>query len=122
MEIYGEHEIPASRVMVWAALNDARTLQGCISGCQSLVRDSDTELTAHMQVKLGPVKAKFSTLIRLSDLQPPHRYTINAEGKGGPAGFAKGSADVTLEERGAATVLRYVVNLTVGGERPREAL
>ena len=116
MEIKGEHQIPAHRAAVWDALNDAQTLQACIPGCLSLEKVSDTELTAHMQAKVGPVKAKFSTVIRLSDLRPPNGYTISGEGKGGPAGFAKGSAEVVLEECGEHTVLRYVANLQVGGK------
>ena len=69
-----------------------------------------------MLAKIGPVKAKFDSHIELSNLEPPASYTISGEGRGGPAGFGKGSADVTLEAQGEQTVLRYVATLQVGGK------
>jgi hypothetical protein len=42
--------------------------------------------------------------------------TISGEGKGGPAGFAKGGADVRLETDGDATILHYDVEAKVGGK------
>lgn len=116
MDINGEVRIPAARDRVWRALNDAQVLKECIPGCQSLERQSDTELTAKMESKIGPVKAKFETHIALSNLNPPQSYTISGEGKGGAAGFGKGSADVTLEPDGEETMLRYTAGLQVGGK------
>ncbi|MBT5414251.1 MAG: carbon monoxide dehydrogenase, partial [Rhodospirillaceae bacterium] len=43
-------------------------------------------------------------------------YRISGEGQGGVAGFAKGGANVRLEEDGAATVLHYEVQANVGGK------
>ncbi|MDX1433907.1 MAG: carbon monoxide dehydrogenase subunit G [Gammaproteobacteria bacterium] len=117
MDISGEFQIPASREHVWQALNDPDVLKQCIPGCESIERESDTELTARMKAKIGPVKATFSSRIVLSDLNPPESYTISGKGKGGPAGFGKGSAQVRLEETGAEeTTLRYTASLQVGGK------
>ncbi len=52
----------------------------------------------------------------LSDLNPPESYTISGVGKGGSAGFAKGGARVSLVEDGGATVMRYEVQVDVGGK------
>ena len=53
----------------------------------------------------------------LKNLNPPRSYTIEGEGKGGIAGFAKGGADVSLAEDGAeATILKYAVKADVGGK------
>ena len=116
MDISGEFDIPASRQQVWKALNDPDILAQCIPGCESIERVSDTELTANMRAKIGPVKARFVSGIVLSNLNPPESYTISGEGKGGPAGFGKGSADVTLDENGGGTTLRYTASLQVGGK------
>ena len=43
-------------------------------------------------------------------------YTISGEGKGGAAGFAKGSASVTLGDNGDGTLLTYDVRAHVGGK------
>jgi uncharacterized protein len=77
---------------------------------------SDTEFTAKVTAKVGPVRANFAGKVTLSDLDPPVGYTISGEGTGGVAGFARGSAKVALEEDGAETVLRYGVQAQVGGK------
>ena len=116
MDITGEFDIPASRQHVWDSLNDPDVLAQCIPGCESVERISDTEFLAKMKTKIGPVRARFESQIMLSNLNPPQSYTISGEGKGGPAGFGKGSADVTLSEHDALTKLSYTATLHVGGK------
>ena len=116
MEMHGELRIPAPRAEVWAKLNDAETLKNCIPGCETVEKVSDTEFTAKVVARVGPVKASFSGKVTLTDLNPPAGYTITGEGTGGVAGFAKGSAKVALDDAGAETVLRYGVNAQVGGK------
>lgn len=116
MEMTGSERIAAPRERVYAALNDPEVLQAAIPGCEAIEKTSDTEMTATVVTKVGPVKAKFQGAVTLSDLDPPNGYTISGEGKGGPAGFAKGGARVRLEQDGAATVLHYQVKADVGGK------
>lgn len=116
MDLSGEYRIAAPRDKVWAALNDVDVLRQCIPGCQDLDKTSDTEMSATVVAKIGPVKATFKGDVTLENLNPPASYTITGEGKGGVAGFAKGSADVTLAEDGAETVLTYAVKAQVGGK------
>lgn len=116
MDITGEFTIPAPRERVFAALNDPEVLRRCIPGCEALERTSETTFDAKMAAKIGPVKAKFDTAIELSDVNPPESYVISGQGKGGPAGFGKGQAQVTLEAQGESTVLRYDAALQVGGK------
>ena len=112
----GEYTIPARRERVWAALNDPEILKQAIPGCDELIKHSDTELEAKVTAKVGPVKAKFSGNVRLENIQAPASYSIVGEGKGGAAGFAKGGADVALEEAGEETILRYTAKAEVGGK------
>lgn len=116
MEMSGEYRIEASRQKVWDALNDPEILKQAIPGCEEINRLSDTEMTAKVVAKVGPVKASFTGEVTLSDLDPPNSYRISGEGKGGAAGFAKGGANVHLESDGDATVLKYDVDATVGGK------
>jgi carbon monoxide dehydrogenase subunit G len=116
MEMSGENRIPASQEKVWAALNDPAVLKASIPGCQALEKTSDTEMTATVQAKVGPVKATFNGHVTLSNIDPPNGYTITGEGKGGVAGFAKGGADVKLTPDGNGTILAYKVNAQVGGK------
>ncbi len=116
MDMKGEHRIEAPRQQVWDALNDPEILKQSIPGCEEIVKTSDTEMTAKVTAKVGPVKAKFQGAVTLSDMNPPESYTISGEGKGGAAGFAKGGAKVALAEDGDATILTYEVNANVGGK------
>ncbi len=116
MELKGEYRIPAPRETVWKALNDPDVLRQCIPGCQELEQTADDEFAAKVRAKVGPVNATFSGSVKLSDLDPPKGYTISGEGKGGAAGFAKGSAKVALDEQGDETVLSYTADAQVGGK------
>ena len=116
MDMKGEYRIEAPRQTVWEALNDPEILKQAIPGCEEIVKSSDTEMTAKVTAKVGPVKAKFQGNVTLSDINPPESYTISGEGKGGAAGFAKGGAKVNLAEDGDATVLNYEVHANVGGK------
>jgi carbon monoxide dehydrogenase subunit G len=115
--IEGSERIEAPIGKVWQGLNDPEILRACIPGCQSLEKKSDSEMAATVVLKIGPIKATFGGEVTLSNLKPPHSYTISGEGKGGIAGFAKGGADVTLAEDGPdATVLTYAAKADVGGK------
>ena len=116
MEMSGEYRIAAPRDQVWAALNDPEILKSSIPGCQELEKRSDTELSAKVVTKIGPVKATFKGEVTLSNIDAPAGYTISGEGKGGVAGFAKGGADVSLIEDGEGTILRYTAKARVGGK------
>jgi carbon monoxide dehydrogenase subunit G len=115
--IEGEERISAPLEKVWAALNDAAVLKESIPGCQSLEKKSDTDLAATVVLKIGPIKATFNGEVTLKNLNPPHSYTIQGEGKGGIAGFAKGGADVKLTADGPdTTILNYEAKADVGGK------
>ncbi len=116
MEMTGEYKIPAPRSKVWEALNDPETLAKCIPGCQELNKDSDTELSATVKSKVGPVSATFTGKVTISDIDPPNGYRISGEGSGGVAGFAKGGAEVKLADDGEDTILTYVADAQVGGK------
>lgn len=116
MDMTGEYRIAAPRERVWQALNDPDVLKRCIPGCEAIEKVSPTELTAKVTARVGPVKASFTGAVTLSDLDPPRGYRITGEGKGGAAGFAKGGAEVKLEEDGGVTILRYTASASVGGK------
>jgi uncharacterized protein len=116
VEQTGEYRIAAPRERVWAALNDAAVLARCIEGCQSMERVGDDLFEAAVKAKVGPVSALFNAELRLEDVRAPAGYTLNAQVKGGAAGFARGTARVELDEAGVDTILRYTVVANVGGK------
>ncbi len=116
MEMISEQLIEMSRGTVWAALNDTTILQQAMPGCESFDATGENIFEARLVTKIGPVKAKFRFDVELSDLDPPNGYTISGAGQGGAAGFAKGSATVSLTEQNGATLLAYNVQANVGGK------
>jgi len=116
MEMTGEQLIHASQAETWAALNDPEVLKACVPGCESIERASDTEYAVQMTARVGPVSAKFKGKLNLSNMNPPHSYSIAFEGQGGVAGFAKGGADVSISPEGHMTKLAYKVKANVGGK------
>ena len=116
MDFSGEYTIPSTKQKVWDALNDPEVLKQCIDGCEELKKDSDSEFSARVTAKVGPVRAKFSGKVTLSDIDPPNGYKISGEGQGGVAGFAKGGAVVKLEDSDGGTKLTYSAEAEVGGK------
>lgn len=116
MNMTGEYRIAAPRQAVWDALNDPDILKRCIPGCEEFVKTSDTTYEAKVTTRIGPVKTTFTGAVTLTDIDPPNSYRMNGEGKGGPAGFARGGAKVTLTEDGEGTLLSYEVEAKVGGK------
>src|SRR5438874_12909924 len=116
MTMNGQVQLPASREVVWAKLNDPEVLKSCIPGSEQFEKTSESEFQAVATVKVGPVKARWKGKVRLSDLDPPNGYRISGEGEGGVAGFAKGGATVSLADQDGGTLLTYDVQAQIGGK------
>ncbi|MCH7743573.1 MAG: carbon monoxide dehydrogenase subunit G [Proteobacteria bacterium] len=117
MELSQRIEIPLGAKQVWRSLNDPVILKQCLPGCELFEAISDTEFNVTIMAKVGPVKARFKGEIKLTDINPPISYTLSGIGKGGVAGFVKGSATVHLEEMGSSvTLMTYSVKANVGGK------
>ncbi len=116
MKMNGEFRVPTDRETVWRALNDPEVLKECLPGCQEIEKTSDTEMSATLVIKVGPVKATFKGGVTLSDIDPPNGYTLSGQGQGGTAGFASGEAKVRLVEEDGATLLQYECDAKVGGK------
>lgn len=116
MEQSGEYVVHADRETVWQALNDPDVLARCIDGCQAMRKLNDEHFQAKVKARVGPVSAAFDLDLQLADVEPPQSYRIEGKVKGGPAGFGKGAATVSLQEEGASTRLTYDVNASVGGK------
>lgn len=116
MEMTGEQLIPLTQAETWRALNDTAVLKDCIPGCETIEQISDTEYQLTMIAKVGPVSAKFKGKMTLSDVDPPHAYTLVFEGQGDVAGFARGQANVQLVPEVEGTRLGYAVKAMIGGK------
>lgn len=117
MEFSGEYRLPVGQQRVWEALNDPVLLQTSIVGCKQLDKLSDTEFSAVVTSKVGPISVTFRGAVELSDLDAPHGYTLTGRGQGGAAGFARMTARISLEKTGDdETLLRYTAEAEIGGK------
>ena len=116
MQLISHRTVPASVEATWAALNDPETLKACIPGCESVERTSDHEFKLAMTARVGPVSAKFTGRIALSDVVPPSSYRMAFDGQGGAAGFARGEAKVALVAENGGTRIDYSATAQVGGK------
>jgi uncharacterized protein len=122
MEMQASRTLAISQQQAWEALNDPEVLKLCIPGCDKVEATGDNQYAVGMALKIGPVSAKFTGKITLSDIVPPESYTIAFDGSGGVAGFGKGNAQVKLvplpgDAAGQASCeLHYTVHATVGGK------
>src|SRR3546814_14444110 len=89
MKMSGEQRIAAARDKVWQALNDPDVLRRCIPGCQSLTKESDTRMVATVEIKIGPIGARFNGAVELADINAPDSYTLIMEGQAGTVGLVK---------------------------------
>jgi carbon monoxide dehydrogenase subunit G len=117
MDLTGEITLDAPRRSVWDALNDPGVLAACIPGCESVEVVSPTEKTARVMIKVGPVRARFSGRILLSDIVDAESCSMSFDGSGGAAGMARGKSEVQLfDEADQRTRLRYTVQASVAGK------
>ncbi|MGL4320426.1 MAG: CoxG family protein [Paracoccaceae bacterium] len=117
MDLSDSRDIKASPADVWAAILNPDVLKACVPGCESMTGSVADGFEAVVVQKVGPVSARFTGVVQISDIVEGRSLKISGEGKGGPAGFAKGGADVTLEPiEGGGTRLTYDVKANVGGK------
>jgi carbon monoxide dehydrogenase subunit G len=114
MKLNGEFIFNAPRDKVWAILNDPKTLQKHMPGCENLEETGTDEFKATLKVGVAAIKGTYTANLRITDKAPPERYTLHVDGQGGP-GFAKGSGTVVLSENGGGTKLVYDGDLQFGG-------
>jgi carbon monoxide dehydrogenase subunit G len=114
MKIEGTQDIPAPQDKVWAAFLDPNTLAKAIPGCEGLEEIGPGEYKAVMKVGVAAIKGTFEGRVKLMDQEPPNRYRMAVEGKGGP-GFVRGEAKMALSAIDGGTRVTYDADVQVGG-------
>lgn len=116
MKIAGRKTVAAPRQKVWDAVTNPDVLARCIPGCESMAETAPDTYSAVVAVGIGPVSARFRGTVSLEDKQEPAQCRLVGSGAGGAAGFAKGTALVTLEEADGRTTVVYDVDVETGGK------
>jgi carbon monoxide dehydrogenase subunit G len=116
MELQGSVILPAGSEPVWLALNNPNVLRLCIPGCEEVRQISPEEMHARVMLRLGPVRANFVGKVLMTDVRPLQGCTLNFEGSGGSAGFARGSSAIVLTAVPEGTRLDYTAQASVAGK------
>lgn len=107
--------IPSTQHQTWDALMDPEVLQKCLPGCIKLERQSPTEYALSMRANVGGLQAQYEGEILLSELKPPHSFSLAFEGKSQTSSLAIGTAQITLSPKDDGTRLAYTVAAMAGG-------
>jgi len=117
MELTGSYDLHGTKSAVWEALHSPDCLRRIIPGCIEISRSGDTAYSAKIITRVGPLKVNFTGEVNYTDLKPIDSFRIDGNGKGGPAGFAKGAVDIDLESRDVGmTRLTYRAQTSLGGK------
>ena len=116
MDMQGQRVLHVTQAQAWDALNDPSILKSCIPGCDKFELTEANVYNVGVAIKIGPVSAKFTGKVTLSDIQAPNSYSLNFEAQGGVAGFGKGESKVSLHPHAEGCELQYTVHSTVGGK------
>ena len=117
MKLAEQRHIAADPAVAWAAMLNREVLRQCVPGCERLTGSVGQGFEPVVVQKVGPVKARFSGKVTLSDIEEGRSLRIEGEGQGGVAGYAKGGANVAMVPAdGGGTTLTYDVDANVGGK------
>lgn len=100
---------------VWTTLLDPASLRAVIPGCESLETTGDHAYRVVARIGVGPVRGRFTTDARFTDLVEPRSLTLRIEASG-PLGSSKGAGNVRLESEGEGTRVHYDYGVDLSGK------
>jgi len=113
MNLTGRYPFAAPPELVWETICDPAALKACIPQCHDIQQTSPTQWVGQAKVKVGPLGANFEGHITLSNMNPPHSYTLAITAKSW-IGTSQGQADVLLTPENGGTTLSYTAKVSVG--------
>jgi uncharacterized protein len=114
MELNGYEEFSYKRIKVWEALHDPEVLKKVIPGCESMEIGDNGEYLLTLSLGVAAIKGRYEGKASLINHDPPHYYTLQAEGSGNP-GFVNINMDCYLDEKEDSCTMRWECNVIVGG-------
>ena len=115
MHLDGDHTFNAPLQSVWDTLLNPDVIAACMPGKEKFEQIGPDYFEAAMRLKVGPISGSATGRVRLADQEPPHRYRMVVEGRGG-IGNATGSGVLNLREEGGKTIVTYDGNVQVTGK------
>ena len=116
MDGNGSLKLDANKEKSWDVLLDPDVLERCIMGCEKLELVDENTYHADLSVGIAAVKGQYTSVIKITNIEKPDRYTLIVQGEGGP-GNVEATANIELtEENEQTTVLSYSYEAEVGGK------
>ena len=115
MKISGTAALKGTPQQVWDAFHDPEVLARCLPGCESLTEVGPDRYAMTVTAGVAAIKGTYDGTVALLDPQHPDRFTMKAQGAGGPGTV---DADVVVHLAPSAaggTDLSYDADAAVGG-------
>jgi carbon monoxide dehydrogenase subunit G len=115
MKISGTAALKATPQQVWDAFHDPEVLARCLPGCESLTEVGPDEYAMTVIAGVAAIKGTYDGKVALLDPHHPERFTMKAQGAGGPGTV---DADVVVHlapSPAGGTDLSYDADAAVGG-------
>ena len=99
---------------MWRVLTEPKSLSGCIPGCEGLDPIGGDEYEAVLNVKIGPISARYNAKIAMRDKVPHQSYRLVISGTGSGS-FVSGDAKISLAEQDGKTTVSFEGDSQAGG-------
>jgi len=117
VQLEGDVNIDAPRADVWKFLTDPNAVSQCAPGLESVdIVEPDKEFMAVASVGFGAVKMRFKTRVIWTELDPPNRATMEAEGNA-PGSVVEAKSAMELKDGpNGSTELHWSADVTIYGK------
>lgn len=116
MHFEGTLRIEAPRQRVWAFLTDPEEVSKCAPGLESLdVLDPGKKFRVVSAVGFGTIKARFTSDVEWTDVDPPNRAGMKAHGRAPGSAVDATSSMVLSDGEAGGTDLAWTADVTVVG-------
>ncbi|HEX2313011.1 MAG TPA: carbon monoxide dehydrogenase subunit G [Thermomonospora sp.] len=114
MKVTGSATVAAPLPRVWDALRDPAVLARSIPGCHTLEAVGADAYQMTITAGVASIRGTYVGRVALTDPEPPHAFTLRAQGQGAP-GTVEATVRVRLSEEAGGTRVDYDADAVVGG-------
>jgi len=111
----GATTVPADPEAVWRTLLDPEALAAVVPGCRSLRALGEHRYQGELDIGIGPVRARFRTEVRYTDLDRPRSLTLSGHSESA-LGSSTATGHIELEPSDGGTRVRYRYRAEVSGK------
>jgi carbon monoxide dehydrogenase subunit G len=114
MRVEKQYTFTVDQETLWNLILDPTVISKVLPGVQRIEAVGPDEYNLTASVGVGPVRGSFSGYVKISEKEPPRRYRLQTEMRGGP-GFVRGEGEVELVPADGRTTLVFRGDIVIGG-------